>query len=126
MSPTGKRGFLERMMARFGGVCVYCGIKVFLRKDLAAGSPKRFLATIDHMVPKWLPASQRPRNNLTLACLGCNNDKGPLSAKTYLELRTGPAKVLKAEKRRASMEAEKLRSRRLRLAGALITLPQSK
>jgi 5-methylcytosine-specific restriction endonuclease McrA len=59
--------FRQRIFWRDGGECQYCGVKVPF-KD----------ATMDHVTPLVKRGGNRAKENIVLACAGCNKTKGPL------------------------------------------------
>lgn len=66
LTPYERWRFKRRLFWKYGGAfCVYCGRSI----------PLEFL-TLDHVQPRSKGGAVREVNNMVLACLGCNRDKG--------------------------------------------------
>lgn len=76
----------EEVFARHGGRCAYCGVAT---RRLAKGlSRAPDLATLDHVVPRSR-GGPLSRDNLVLACQGCNNRRGVMDAEAFAALVRG-------------------------------------
>ena len=66
-----RRRMLNRLYAKYAGICQHCGIETVRAKD---GSPPLDAATIDHTTPRCeLPMSEWFNDeHAVLACLSCN------------------------------------------------------
>ena len=72
----------DELLDRRGLVCEYCG-KKDLKKEVALRSELKFLATIDHVVPKCEGGTDH-EDNLKVACFPCNQRKSNLSIEKYM------------------------------------------
>lgn len=79
---------LELLCKRQNGRCVYCGC-------VMAGWDER-RPTKDHRVPVWAGGDRR-NGNLVAACSQCNDGKGPLPEKLFLQLRGNAAALKEAQ-----------------------------
>ena len=80
MKAPQRRRLFDRIYAREGGRCVYCGDIARRPGPGIRRTPN--LATLDHVVPR----SQGGRlecGNLVLACRACNNERGVIDAAAF-------------------------------------------
>jgi 5-methylcytosine-specific restriction endonuclease McrA len=72
--PTSRNAYLETrvwLLERHGPICAYCGVKFHAR-----------VMTLDHVTPRRGQTAYDRRDNLVLACPGCNaakRDQAPLA-----------------------------------------------
>lgn len=76
-------GVKRRLLVITGGVCYYCGKKLYLKKK---GS--REVVTIDHYVPLSKGGFDDVSNRVP-ACKKCNNAKADLMPEEFLEKLNG-------------------------------------
>ena len=69
------RRFRGRIYWRDAGMCAYCGDRVPF-----------CVATLDHVIPLVSGGSDTRKENFCIACLKCNNKKGPLELETLDDL----------------------------------------
>lgn len=78
-----KQALKKLVWTRDGGSCAYCGESLEFRN-----------ATLDHLIPKSQGGSRGPEN-VVLACLECNREKGKRFSKSHLEL---AAEIIRRER----------------------------
>jgi 5-methylcytosine-specific restriction endonuclease McrA len=80
MKAPQRRDLFDRIYARDGGCCVYCGEVARRPGPGVRRAPD--LATLDHVVPRSKGGRLECRN-LVLACRACNNERGVTDAGAF-------------------------------------------
>lgn len=83
-----RTGILVALVAEQKDRCYYCNTVMI------AHGP--FHPTIDHVVPAYEGGIYSDRSNLVAACRRCNQEKGPMSAETFLSVRLNCIEYKKA------------------------------
>jgi len=74
--PTSRNAYFETrhwLLAQYGPVCAYCGDRFTVRA-----------MTLDHVAPRLGQTAYDRRDNLVLACSGCNAKKKDLAPLAFL------------------------------------------
>src|SRR5918995_6517935 len=80
MKARQRRKLFDRIYARDGGRCVYCG--AIVRRPGPGVRRTPTLATLDHVVPRS-NGGRLESGNLVLACRACNNERGVMDAGAF-------------------------------------------
>lgn len=70
----------EEVFRRDGGLCAYCGTRTRRLRAGLHGAGDR--ATLDHVVPRS-QGGPLTAENLVLACLACNTERGTTDAEAF-------------------------------------------
>ena len=109
MKAPQRRKLFDRIYARDGGRCVYCG--AIARRPGPGVRRTPDLATLDHVVPRS-KGGRLECGNLVLACRACNNERGIMDAGAFHARKARGARDRNAKSpARGTGEASSLRRR---------------